>query len=860
VLAIRNNMCAMARSLAARQRSRPVPARTRSVRAAAATGIGTAAFLAVLAAAPAAPANAQPADQPASVPLTVAVTAMSPAYAKQGQTVTIRGEVRNLAASPATGLSVQLVSSRTQLHTRSQLEAFAAGDYLPRPVPVRIAPLTRPQLGPGYTWHWTIRLPVKDLGLSCFGVYPLAVQVTDAAFQAARDPVPLPYWPAKASGCAGQRRPQPSAVSWIWPLIDTPHQGTCAGLINNSLAASIASSGRLGSLLAAGSRYAARAKLTWAIDPALLDSVRAMRNSYEVGASASCRAARDHPGSRTASRWLAGLVKATTGQPVFLTPYADVDVAALTRNGNIYDLNNAFVAADKVGEQILHRNANPISTPAGPRPLSAIAWPADGVASNAVLTTLAQHVKTVILAAPAVSPVTYTPSAVSSKLTRIGTTLHVLLADSKITSLLGSNVSASRQPGSVFGTSQLYLAETAMISSEAPGIPRPIVVAPPRRWNPSGQLANGLLADTVQAPWLKPSTADQLATMPAEHVYPAVTRSAPSAELPGDLLRKVSKLDHQIALLQSIRVRPDPALGRAVSGIESSAWRGEGLKHAHAMLARTTRYVNSQLQGISIQGVGRHATYHVTFGGSVAPVNVVVHSQLHYSVQVGLLVRADNATVTGHTVSCDHGRCTAGPIIVPPGNFSFAVKLTVHVHSQHGKIRLSLIAPQGSRQPLPAYPLVIVVHPTDFGTIALGICAVALALFVIGSAFRAIKLGKPAPPDAPDDLDDPADEAATPTGPRAAAGADPGPGFVPPHAAPARPVGTRSPSGWVAPPDHSAPHDRGAGIAHDGFPDLANRPEYPDSVGSDRSDLASAGPSVVDQEPASPSRRATEER
>jgi Family of unknown function (DUF6049) len=874
VLANRNSMCAMARSHAARQHPRLVPARTRPVRAAAATGIGAiASFLAVLAAAPATPASAQTADQPPSAPLAIAVTSMNPAYARQGQTVTIKGEVKNLAATPATGLSVRLWSSRARLGTRSQLENFATGYYLPHVASVATAPLTRPQLGPGYTWQWTIRLPVKDLGLSCFGVYPLTVQVSDAAFQTAREPVPLPYWPSKARGCAAERRPKQSAVSWIWPLIDTPHQGVCAGLLNNNLAASIAPDGRLGSLLAAGSRYASRAKLTWAIDPALLDSVRAMRGPYDVGASASCGAGSEHPGSRSASRWLAEVIKVTAGQPVFLTPYADVDVAALAGSAEVSDVNNAFAAADKVGRQILHRNVSSGATQAGSHQLSSIAWPADGIASRSALDALQPHASTVVLAAPAVSPVTYTPGAVTSKLTDIGKPLRVLLADSKITALLGSSGIASREPGTAFGISQQYLAQTAMIVSEAPGINRPIVVAPPRHWNPSAQLANDLLADTVQAPWLRPATADQMASMRAEHLYPSVTQSEPSAELPSDLLSKIHKLDHQIALLQSIRVKPDPALGRAVFGIESSAWRGDAVKHARTMLARTLRYVNTQLRGISLRGVGRHSTYHVTFGGKNSTINVAIHSQLHYFVRVALLVQSDKATVTGEPPY----------ITVPPGNYSVPVTLTVHVHSQHGKIRLSLIAPEGSamaRHPLPAYPLVIVVHPTDFGTIALGICAVALALFVIGSAFRAIRVGGPPPPEAGDDLDDGAGPPETDPGERPFAPqragheslreADvAGPGPLSPAdeaastallaGAPATTARSLSRSGWIAPPGDSAPRDHRGGFTSGGLPDLGNRREYPDSVGSDRSDLASAEPSVVDQEPASLGRRATEE-
>ncbi len=831
--------------------------------------------------------NALTVAQPAGAPLALTVTSVSPSYAEQGRTVTITGRVRNLAAAPATGLSIRLRSSKTQLGSRPELENYASGSYQPLSQPVSTVPVTLAQLGAGHTWSWTIRLPVRDLGLSCFGVYPLTVEVRDAAFDVAHDPVPLPYWPAKATACPGSRRPRPFPISWIWPLIDVPRQGVC-GLINNGLATSIAPDGRLGYLLDIGRRYSARAALTWAIDPSLLDSVRAMRQRYPVGASAMCHPGTELPASPAASRWLAGLVKATARQPVFLTPYADVDIAALTRHGNQFDLDQAFAAAAQVGHQILHRNA-PAPVPAGPHQLSDIAWPADGIADRAVLVDLlaTEHVRTVILAAPAFSPVNYTPSAVASKLTGIGKKLHILLADHAITALLGSKRSASRQAGSIFGTSQLYLAETAMIAAQAPGIRRSIVVAPPRRWDPPRQLASNLLAETVSAPWLKPSTAGQLVTMRAERVYPSFTRNAPRAELPGRLLGRAARLDRRIALLQSIRVQRDPALSRAVLGIESSAWRGKGAKHAQALLARTTHYVNSQLSGISIRGGPRRGVLHITLGGKSSSVNVFVHNALRYPVQVGLLVQASKATVSGGRYS----------IRIPAKSISGPVNLTVHVEAKQGTIRLSLIAPKGSAvagQPLPAYPLVIIVHPTNFGTFALAICAIALALFVTASAFRAIRNGRPAFPSAaggrPDDPasphalaepgrsapDEPVRSAAPDEPARSPASdesasshlahlaAEPLASDLPAKperhtAGTADPVPASSPSGWITPPGLYDATARDAASAQEGFPDLGNRPEDTDSVGGDGSELTSASPSVLDQEPAAPDRRATEE-
>src|SRR5262249_820245 len=281
------------------------------------------------------------------------------------------------------------------------------------------------------------------------------------------------------------------------------------------------------------------------------------------------------------------------------------------------------------------------------------------------------------------------------------------------------------------------------IVAEQPRNRRPIVVAPPRRWDPPRRLASNLLAETVSAPWLEPSTAGQLVTMPPEHVYPRLTQSQPRAELSGRLLSKVSKLDRRIALLQSIRVERNPALSRAILGIESSAWRGKGAKHARALLGRLTRYVDDQFNGISIGSVSgnggtRHGAYHVTFGGKTSTVNVVIHNALPYTVRVGLAVKATQATVSGQHAS----------ITIPAKNYSASVKLTVHVHAKHGTIRLSLVAPKGL--PLPAYPLVIIVHPTNFGTLVLVIFAIALGLFVTASAVRATRTGRPGPPLAAD--------------------------------------------------------------------------------------------------------------
>ena len=232
--------------------------------------------------------------------------------------------------------------------------------------------------------------------------------------------------------------------------------------------------------------------------------------------------------------------------------------------------------------------------------------------------------------------------------------------------------------------------------------------------------------------------------MPTEHVYKQLTQPETGNELSAKLLRKVTRLDRRIALLQSIRVQPDPALMRAVFAIESSAWRGKAAKHARALLALTSQYVAERSSaGVFIGNGAAHATYHVTFGGKTSSVPVAISNDLPYKVRVGLKVKTTNAKVSGE----------------PDSITDSGVQHLLDQAERAGRVEpgqdpaepdRAAALPAGG-QPLPAHPEIVLVHPTDFGTVALVICAAVLALFVIGSAVRAIRSGRaePGPPHPP---------------------------------------------------------------------------------------------------------------
>ena len=104
-------------------------------------------------------ADAQQVNAAQDAPLALTVTSVSPSYAEQGRTVTITGRVRNLAAAPASGLSVQLLSSNTQLRSRHDLEKYASGTYQPLMRAVSTTPVTLPRDPTGISSLHSSRFP-----------------------------------------------------------------------------------------------------------------------------------------------------------------------------------------------------------------------------------------------------------------------------------------------------------------------------------------------------------------------------------------------------------------------------------------------------------------------------------------------------------------------------------------------------------------------------------------------------------------------------------------------------------------------------------------------------------------------------
>jgi hypothetical protein len=723
--------------------------------AAAAVGAG---WLATVPAAAAASAGAGAArTAAASQPGTrshpwIAITSLSPTIARPKGKVVVSGIVANPTSATLQGLTVQLWSSNLALSSRSAMHGYLnAETSASLDAQVLGAQLTLPgRVPPHETQLWTLTLNVAQTGMRRFGVYPVAAQLSSAGAVVDVARTFLPFWPGKHAA----RTVKPLTIGWVWPLIDTPQRGACPALMSNELAASVAPNGRLNTLLEAGQGADGRsAAITWAIDPALLRDVAVMRQPYQVSARADCTGGRTKQTSRPAAAWLGDVKDLAGEQDFFVTPYADVDMAAMTHHGMDSELTAAFADGRLAAQQLLGRSQR--STPATPGP---IAWPAGGVADYGVLEELAakQGVQVMIMDSklmPPVTPVSYTPTAVTTTPNRFGGLMHVLLSDHELTQIL--SLRRSEIPGVVpgpaampagartqirqaaaFAKEQWFLAETAMIAAEPASTSRALVAAPPRRWDPSVTLADTLLNETATAPWLRPAT---LASIVADGPAPgSPKRRAPPSnlshgELTGSLLRQVrDELVTHVHLLDSILTTGGKGyLSTAVDAVESSAWRGgkRAQRPAVQLLRRELSFVTGKLAQVTIVTSGR-----VTLGGKAGDVPVSVRNNLPHAVTVQVRARVsaeDQVTIAPYK-----------RLVRVPGKSSVPVRIPVRAAAAGSKtLTLWLATPEGA--PLPGAPTSLTVTATHFGTLAIVIISVALVVFLLSAAARAIRRGGP---------------------------------------------------------------------------------------------------------------------
>ena len=682
--------------------------------------------------APALPAQASPAERASSGRLSVRIDAMNPPYARPGATVTLSGTVSNGTRKTQAGLDVQLYTSASHFTTRDGLDAYMShgvvGDLIPAGNPHAISP----SVPPGASVPWTVSFRASTQGISSFGVYAVTAQLQDVSGGViSSDQTLLPFWP----GSRQASLESPLSISWLWPLIDQPHQKVCsATLTNNDLTGSLSQGGRLSALLEAGASHPG-ARPTWFIDPALLSDVTTMTHRYLVGGQPTCTGASPKPAFPAATHWLDGLRQVTKSQPAVLTPYADVDTSALVHQGLTRNLASAYRTGEAVATSVLHRSVR-----------QDIAWPPGGTADLSVLTTLAarQHVGTVVLNSGEMPPVTdatsvFQPDDAVTSLRVAGLPMTVLLSDDTLTGVLrAGNTSSGSLPASTeFAVRQRFLAETAMIAAEAPDSERTIVVAPPGDWSPSEALASDLLGETETAPWLKPAALPSLSSAPdtqraAPRHAPPASQASPG-ELSRDYLRQVRVLGERLDVYESMLYKPAPSytrsLDEALLATQSAAWRGSGRSQGEELVRGLSDYVTAANKKVKFISSAQ-----VPMGGSSGLVPVSIQNGLHQAIQVR--VAANVVDTPGRTSQLTIGRYQS-EVIIPPQSPA-TVRLPVSSAPQ-GSTQIQLVLTSANGTVLPSTRTTLTVLSTRYGRAILFLIGAAIGVLVLTSAYRGVR-------------------------------------------------------------------------------------------------------------------------
>ena len=665
----------------------------------------------------------------------VVIDSMTPQTARPGDTVTVSGTVSNRTSQTEAGLVVYLMSSAARFTTRDQMDGYLSQSGSPsleavgNPFPIAAS------LRPGATAQWHASFEVNNVGITEFGVYPVSAELNDQAGDVlGTDQTLLPFWPGQQA--AGLQRPL--AISWVWPLIDQPHHQVCttadnatvSALTSNALAASLSPGGRLSDLLTAGQAHA-DADLTWVVDPALLSDVAAMTRPYRAGSGLGCIGVTAEPASKAAATWLAGLQGITAVQPTVITPYANVDVSALVHHGFEAGLTRAYTAGRTVADDVLHGSFGP-----------SIALPAGGTADLSVLTNLAasQDINTVVLNSsqlPPASTSVFEPDDAVTSVRAAGTTITVLLADSVLTNVLQAGGSSPGTPATQFAVSQRFLAETAMIAAEAPDSDRSVVVEPPESWSPSAALADQLLSETVNTPWLTPTPLGNLARIADSDRGIARQPLAGSAVNPAELspryLETVAAAEASLSTYEAMLDRPSAAylqsLNQALTAAESAAWRGGGAAQGVALADGLSAYLADQVGKVTIITAPQ-----VQMGGASGPVPVSIQNGSSLPIQVKLAARVINGP--GRTSQLTIGNIQK--LITVPPKQTVTVRLPVSSAPPGStEIKLSLTTANGA--PLPVQTVSFTILSTRYGRAILFLIAAAIGVLVLTSVYRGVR-------------------------------------------------------------------------------------------------------------------------
>ena len=700
-----------------------------------------------------------PSTTPA-LPLAVQLSSLSPLAPQPGDTLVLRGALRNNSPESVRGLQIQLLVSTDQIGSRGAFDSYADTPDGPftfntTPAqPVQVA-LAATDVAPDASDRFSLSVAVNDLHLppdAQWQVRALGINVTGLTAAGSqtvgRLHTFLPWAPLDVPGVG-----LPTQLAWVWPLVDRPHRTASAVWQDDDLAPALAGGGRLAALVSAGAaaetQHAAAPKkprrarhrrpakvvrprpgvtavpVTWAVDPMLVDDARVMADGYRVRTPDGPAAGK---GQQAAKSWLTALRAATSHGSLLSLPYADPDLVSAVRSGLATEVQVAISAGAALLERALGESILPY------------VWPPEGLMDQRSLDTLfAGGVTTVVLDDSALpitgGPPNETPSAHTTVAARDGN-LDALLVDHEISKAVQDGAD---NPANDALDVQRVLAELLMIQAELPADQRTVVLAPDRRWAPPAAYADALLAGSGRVPWIQPVTLAQAVGTPvSDKVQREPLRYHPAEQagatgrlvgLPRDYLRTVHSLKARLDSFAAI-LRPGPEQARAFDDALlrtlSSSWRSDiGL--GEQRLDTVSHELDQTMAKVRIAS---HEGSLVTLTSHSGTVPVTVANDLDTPVRVVVGIKADQ-----HLQVAGSGRVAR---TIPPHR---QVPVDLRAEAKTSGVfpmTVALYTPAGH-----AYgaPVSLYVRSTAYGIVALVITVGATAILLVAVVIRLARRG-----------------------------------------------------------------------------------------------------------------------
>ena len=670
---------------------------------------------AVMSTAPAASAVVD-GDQPTAQ---VTLTALGPAVVDPRATLTATGTITNIGAEALQIVTARLRLVRDPLGTPAAVAAWDDGgdERTGTVVGPTLDPL--PSIAVGASAPFTLTVAAADLGLAGqrFSAYGLAVEVRAQGGLGRRQ---VGLLRTTVQWQPGPKEFNAQQLAWLVPITGVPTGVNGADPSPAQLAAAVGPDSRLRRLLDAASAPG----VGWAVDPALLQALGSTTPSASAsGATATPTASTpagtpDAAASRAVATFVADLRSAAVGRVVIELPYGDPDLAAVTARGRADLVRAAQAAGAGIVEQVL-----------GVTPVTGVAWPADGWATDTTLRELAAiGVSDAVLDARSrrlVDVLPYTPDA----RTHVAPGLTGWLADP----VLGT-LAASRASGVL--PVQRVLAETAAVTSERPGLTRRLLVALPRGLDPDPAAFRALVRALSSVPWVSVVPATDLRRNPpgsgsdGSADLPRLAAPAPAAvsraQLSNAHVAAVRRTRSVVSALGEVVADPvavTSGLQRSTLTLLSCSWRGRpaDLAKARGAVAGRVRTLGDHLRVLPSS---------VNFLASSGRLQITIINELPEAV-AGLRLRV--------TSTNPRLRVTGGD--VPAPDLAPGTRAQVQVPVQalgKGTVRLDaqLVSPSG--RPLGQRQQVSVrAQPT--GTWALGVVGAVVGLVLVVGLVRALR-------------------------------------------------------------------------------------------------------------------------